>query len=97
MLLIKVALEMVRILGLVAANVTFFEWRVFMNVFSVSNELALSLANKATILATETLAVTMSDLMPLSIRFEIKAQRTVLTIEKRFAPGVLVFDVIVKT
>ena len=65
MLLIKVALEMVRILGLVAANVTFFEWRVFMNVFSVSNELALSLADKATILATETLAVTMIDLMPL--------------------------------
>ena len=65
MLLIKVALEMGRILGLVAANVTFFEWRVFMNVFSVSNELALSLADKATILATETLAVTMSDLMPL--------------------------------
>ena len=65
MLLIKVALEIVRILGLVAANVTFFEWRVFMNVFSVSNELALSLADKATILATETLAVTMSDLMPL--------------------------------
>ena len=64
MLLIKVALEMVRILGLVAANVTFFEWQVFMDVFSVSNELALSLANKVTVLTAETLTVTMSDFMP---------------------------------
>ena len=97
MLLIKMALEMVRILGLLAANVTFFEWQVFMDVFSVSNELALSLADKATILAAESLAVTMCDFMPLQIRFEIKAQRTMLTIETRFTPGVLVFDVIVKT
>ena len=66
-------------------------------MFSVSNELALYLADKATILAAESLAVTMSDLMPLQIRFEIKAQRTMLTIETRFTPGVLVFDVIVKT
>ena len=64
MLLIKVALEMVRILGLVAANVTFFEWQVFMDVFSVSNELALPLANKVTVLTAETLTVTMSDFMP---------------------------------
>ena len=68
-----------------------------MDMFSVSNELALYLADKATILAAESLAVTVSDLMPLQIRFEIKAQRTMLTIGKRFAPGVLVFDVIVKT
>jgi len=65
MLLVKVTLKMVRILGLVAADVTFFEWRVFMDVFSVSNELALSFANKVTIRTAETLSVTMSDIMPL--------------------------------
>lgn len=65
MLLVKVTLKMVRILGLVAADVTFFEWRVFMDVFSVSNELALSFANKVTIRTAETLSVTMSDFMPL--------------------------------
>ena len=64
MLLVEVTLEMVRILSPVAANVTLVEWRVFMDVFSVSNELALSLANKVTVLTAETLTVTMSDFMP---------------------------------
>ena len=64
MLLVEVTLEMVRILSPVAANVTLVKWRIFMDVFSVSNELALSLANKVTVLTAETLTVTMSDFMP---------------------------------
>ena len=64
MLLVEVTLEMVRILSAVAANFTLVEWRVFMDVFSVSNELALSLADKVTVLTAETFTVNMSDFMP---------------------------------
>ena len=65
MLFVEVTLEVIRILCLVAANVAFIEGRVFIvDVFSVSNELALSLANKVTVLTAETLTVTMSDFMP---------------------------------
>ena len=65
MFLVKVPLEMVRILSFVAANVTFVEWRVFMDVFSVPNELAFSLADKVTVSASETLAVAVCNLMSL--------------------------------
>ena len=64
MLLVEVTLEMVRILSPVAANFTLVEWRVFMDVFSVSNELALPLADKVTVLTAETFTVNMSDFMP---------------------------------
>ena len=68
MLFVEVTLEVIRILCLVAANVAFIEGRVFIvDVFSVSNELALSFADKVTVSTTHTLAPIMCNRMPLQI------------------------------